>query len=163
MTTVPAHFSDQVFESAKNFLEAAERCGEPRPTDDGAVNALLRPSEHCAVLACELFMKSVFVDPVYEPINGSNVLSLRAEPVARRHQDFMRHLKNSRIARELWDKLDPSEQALLESELQSKLTSSRYPYEKNAQRYDDAPLKLARKLKELIEGLLAQMRMETSV
>ena len=54
------YFSHQVFHIAENYLEAAERCLEGRPEEGSdEFNALLWPSEHCAIIACELFLKSL--------------------------------------------------------------------------------------------------------
>ena len=51
------YFSHQVFHIAENYLEAAERCLERHPEEGSdAFNALLWPSEHCAICPSSEFL-----------------------------------------------------------------------------------------------------------
>ncbi len=57
---------DQVWDAAKNYLDAMERCLAPGPNSDAIiVDSCVYAAQNCAVVACELMLKSLMASSVY--------------------------------------------------------------------------------------------------
>jgi 8-oxo-dGTP diphosphatase len=151
-------FNLQAFETAKRYLEAAERLGEPQPDSDGALNVLIAPSHHCAVLACELFLKSLNRETQYVDHDGntlphaSETVGIEIAKVAERtHKKLFDALSEGPVKDALQAKLDDSDITFLNEELWEELQKSRYPYEYSGNPHSDRALSVGRKLREVLE------------
>lgn len=144
-------FSRQVFENADRFLNAAEHLLEPRPDDSGARNVLLFPSYHCAVLACEMFLKSVMTEENSKaPKDEVGILEARPKG---KHKDLFLQLPTGPFKAAIEIELSEEDHKLI-TYLDRELTRSRYPYENAGTRPNDHPLRLARKLRKVILSVL---------
>ena len=159
------YFSPQVFHIAENYLEAAERCLEGRPEEGSeALNALLWPSEHCAIIACELFLKSliaqtekpepgVIYTPTYEtkfPIQKKNKQEIGTTHIS---PDLINYIKTTQAGQSVWGALGEQDQCFL-LENTYRFAGTRYPFERNDIRPDKTHLKIAKKLQMLIRELI---------
>ena len=144
MVKRPVSFDGQVFEAGKMFLMAAERCAERRPDPDGQQNVLLSPTEHCAVIACELFLKCLGVSVEISETEPSIV-----HPKPAHGHKYLLHNVQGAFKERVVNKLEQTEKEFL-NELGLRFQASRYPYESNEGRYNEMALILARKLEQLI-------------
>lgn len=159
------YFSAHVFHIAENYLEAAERCLEGRPEEGSdAVNALIWPSEHCAIIACELFLKSLIAQTknpdagvIYTPTYMARIPIEKTGKVIfqRPHINvkLIRYLTSTYTGKRVWDALDKKDQCFLLRNT-DRFAGSRYPFERADMRPDFTHLEIARKLRNIIEDLI---------
>jgi len=151
------YFSHQVFHIAENYLEAAERCLEGRSEEGSdAFNALLWPSEHCAIIACELFLKSliaqtekpeagVIYTPTYKtkiPQKVKNKTKLFSPHICEQLIDYV---KSTETGLRVWSSLDKHDQDFLINNTH-RFAGTRYPFERDDITPDQTHLKIAQKL-----------------
>lgn len=159
------YFSAHVFHIAENYLAAAERCLEGRPEDGSdAVNALLWPSEHCAIIACELFLKSLIAQTekpesgvIYTPTFAAKIPVEKKGKITfqRPHINvkLIRYLTSTYTGKRVWSALDKKEQCFLLRNTY-RFTGTRYPFERADMRPDYTHLEIARKLRKIIGDLI---------
>jgi hypothetical protein len=158
------YFSYEVFHIGENYLEASERCAEGHPQRGSfAVNALLWPSEHCAIIACELFLKSLIAQSEkaetgegYTPTYDVKVprLNKQKEELFRPHigEDLIDYVKSTKVGQLVWETLDRQEQNFL-LENADRFAGTRYPFEREDIKPNSRYLKIARKLREIIREI----------
>ena len=135
-----------IFHNAEMFLEAAKRCCEPRPCEaTGQPNTLLFPSEHCAVIACEMFLKAVSATPSEVDTHRVTILTWRGE-----HGHISKDLVESQLSTQIGQKvrvhLTDADVAEIAG-LCDRFTQSRYPYERSTTLPEaDKAIALAEKL-----------------
>lgn len=140
------YFSYVIFHNAEMYLEAAKRCRELRPNETtGQPNTLLFPSEHCAVIACEMFLKAVSAAPSEVDTHQVTILTWRGE-----HGHISKDLVESQLSTSIGDKvrtyLTDADMAQI-AELCDRFTQSRYAYERSTTRPEaDKAIALAEKL-----------------
>lgn len=159
------YFSAHVFHIAENYLESAERCLEGRPEEGSdAVNALLWPSEHCAIIACELFLKSLIAQTekpkagiIYTPTYMAKIpIEKKGKLIFQRphiNVKLVRYLTSTYSGKRVWEALDKKDQCFLLRNTH-RFTGSRYPFERADMRPDFTHLEIARKLRKIIGDLI---------
>ncbi len=69
---IPIYLNDQIIGAAKIYLEAADRCLQPGPhATKVTLDTCLNPAQNCAVVACELMLKSMNAREVSTPVSNS--------------------------------------------------------------------------------------------
>lgn len=159
------YFSPQVFHIAENYLEAAERCLEGRPEEGSdAVNALLWPSEHCAIIACELFLKSLIAQTekpksgvIYTPTYEAKIYREKDDEVIIESlhigEKLINYIKATDTGLLVWNALDKKDQCFLLRNTH-RFAGTRYPFERADMRPDYTHLEIARKLRIIIGDLI---------
>jgi hypothetical protein len=159
------YFSAHIFHIAENYLEASDRCLEGLPEEGSdAVNALLWPSEHCAIIACELFLKSliaqtekpdagVIYTPTYMaviPIEKKGKVTFQRPHI---NVKLIRYLTSTYSGKRVWEALGKKDQWFLLRNTH-RFAGSRYPFELANIRPDYNYLAIARKLRIIITELI---------
>jgi hypothetical protein len=148
-------FSYEIFHNGEVFLEAAKRCRETRPGEaTGQPNALLFPAEHCAIIACEMFLKAISATPSEIPDRLAIVRTWAGDNG---------HVNQALVARQLGSEIGRKAQMQLTSAdvaeitaLSDRFTQSRYPYERSTTRPEaDKALILAEKLYYAVKAAIA--------
>lgn len=159
------YFSAHVFHIAENYLEAAERCLEGRPEEGSeAVNALLWPSEHCAIIACELFLKSLIAQTekpksgvIYTPTYEAKVYREKDDEVIIESlhigKKLINYIKATNTGLLVWNALDSHEKCFLLKNTH-RFPGTRYPFERDDIRPDQTHLKIARRLRTIIREVI---------
>ena len=139
-------FSYAIFHNGEVFLEAAKRCHETRPDAvTGQLNSLLFPAEHCAVIACEMFLKAISAAPSESSDREVTIRTWRGHSGHVTHALVERQL-NTEIGSKVRMQLTEAEVSEIAT-LRDRFTQSRYPYERSTTRPEaDKALVLAEKL-----------------
>ena len=127
------HFSHVIFHNGEMFLAAAQRCMEHRRDEEtGQPNTLLFPAEHCAIIACEMFLKSISATPSK---GDDRQVTIKTWKGAHGHVDARL------VKRQLNTKVGEKVRALLKDEdvsalgaLKNRFSNSRYPFEHDTTR-----------------------------
>jgi len=147
-------FDGQVFEAAQRYHDASKRLLEPRPSLNGQPSVLVHPALHCAIIACELYLKSVDALPEWRALGDRSGDLLKAVSKKGKGHDGLLDNPQSYPAKRLLGRLKPEEIELLNS-LKGPLMSSRYPYEPSSERTEpDVYVKLADRLEREIKVIL---------
>lgn len=139
-------FSWEIFHNGEVFLEAAKRCRERRPDAvTGQANTLLFPAEHCAIIACEMFLKAISANP---SVSSDREVTIRTWRGDHGHvtKALIDKLQSTNIGSKVAHQL--TETDVLEiSKLCDRFEQSRYPYEHSTTEPEaDKALCLAEKL-----------------
>jgi hypothetical protein len=144
----------QILDAARSYLAAARRLAKPEPHAQGAPNVLVFPALHCAVIACELFLKSTSAHQVGQARDGFTVQRIFAKPTSRSHNILIQDIDTA-IGTRVIERLSEDERQFL-NDLATPLQASRYPYEHDHRDHDcDRAIALAAKLDQIISDALS--------
>ena len=111
------------------------------------------PRSKCAVIACELFLKSASAHQLGQARDGFTVQRIFAKPTSRSHDNLIQDIDTA-IGTRVIKRLSEDERQLL-NDLATPLQASRHPYERDHRDHDcDRAIALAAKLDQIISDAL---------